>query len=335
MYLATTEALGRRNYQLRRSVEIEPGSYRSETVFDLGPAPQNHFELYEEHIVLFSPALLAAVNPHTRNSETTLEKLLWNFLPEETRRRAKPFHGRGYRPPAPITASERKRLTREVHIFDRRRLYYLYYGAVDQSRLSRLHVKCCRPLLSMCRDEREYYFREMEKVVEPGKYLQYIYAIFNLQKYFYASFAPWFPEALARDEMDGHFLAELCRLNENRNFWQSRQSFAQLHPHLVRYLVMFFDHAPTPRSFLEDFARTFMADHRRFRWPERQAEQTPEEIHDLFDAGYDELKKMSKSQLTRLYRQQALQLHPDQGGDPAKFIALTEVFQRLAKGKKK
>lgn len=335
MYLATTESFGVKSFQLRRSVEHEPGRYRQEEVFDLGADPGDHFELYEEHIVLFSPSLIDAVGPHTANSETALEKLLWQFLPAETRRRAQPFHGRDYRFPGPLTDDERIRLDREVHIFDKRRLYYLHYGAVDQSRLSRLHVKCCRPLLGQCRDEREYYFREMEKVIEPGKYLQYIYAIFNLQKYFHTSFAPWFPEALARDEMADHFVKELCRLNENEHFRQSRKQPSRLLPHLIRYLVMFFDHAPTPRSFLEDFARSFMAGHRRFRWPERKAEQTQEEIFALFGKNYDELKKLPKAQLTRLYRQKALQLHPDHGGDHEKFIALTEIYQSLARNKGK
>ncbi len=333
MYLATTVSLGICNYQLRRSVEHGPGLYGQEIVFDLGPDPRKHFDLYEEHIVLFAPSLLAAVSPHTGNGETTLEKLLWQFLPEETRRRTAVFHARDSRPPKPLSDDERRRIEREIHIFDRRRLYYLHYGAVDQSRLSRLHIKCCRPLIGQCRDEREYTFREMEKVIEPGKYLQYIYAIFNLQKHFYTSFAPWLPEALARDEMGDHFLKELCRLNENLHFWQIRNPPATLHPHLVRYLLMFFDHAPAPRSFLEDFVRTFMAGHRRFRWPEKKTEQTPERIQELFATSYAELKKLSRTQLARLYRKKALQLHPDHGGDQEKFIALTEIYQTLTRSK--
>jgi hypothetical protein len=334
IYLATTETLGRRNYQLRCSVEIEPGRYQPASIFDLGSEPQQHFELYEEHIVIFSAPLLAAVAPHSRNVETTLEKILWQFLPAETKRRVQSFQARDYHRPAPLSDGERRRIDRELHIFDRRRLYYLYYGAVDQSRLSRLHIKCCRPLLGQCRDEREYYFQEMEKVIEPGKYLQYVYAIFNLQKHFYASFAPWFPEALARDEMADHFVDAICRLNANQAFWQKQNTSSSLHPHLRRYLVMFFDFPPTPRSFWADFARSFMADHRHFRWPERKSQQSPEEILELFGISFDELKKMDRIQITKLYRQKALQLHPDQGGDHEKFIALTEIYQEMTRDKR-
>ena len=122
----------------------------------------------------------------------------------------------------PLTDAERDRIACQIHLFDRRRLYYLRYGAVDQSRLSRLHEKTCRPLLDQSRDEREFYFTAEETALQPGHYLQYVYAIFNLQRYFHQSFAPWLPESLAFDEMAEHFEQELCRLNNDSQFWQKR-----------------------------------------------------------------------------------------------------------------
>ncbi len=330
MYLAKEQKSGSLIYQLRHSLKNVKGQFTSSLVYDLGSDPTAHFEVFEEHIIIFNTDLLAAVSPYSDNrEEVLLEKLLWQFLPAETRRRAQPFQRRGDMRPGPLTGEEREAIAREVHLFDRRRLFYLRYGAVDQSRLTKLHEKCCRPLLGQSRDEREHYFAAEETVLEPGKYLQYVYAIFNLQQHFCQSFAPWFPEALAWDEIAEQLVGAACTLNSSSTFWQNEDLPVNLHPHLVRYLIMFFDHAHAPRSFLQDFSRSFMADHRRFRWPDQHPLQTPERILELFGNSLATLQQMSKTELTRTYRRKAMQLHPDLGGDHELFIELTEVFNKL------
>ncbi len=330
MYLAKL----RTGYQLRQSYRTGEHSFDYRVVYELGPDPAKFIEIVEDRIILFDYDLVDAVSAHTdEDCESVLEKLLWEFLPKEIRQRLSHFQARGGRPPGPLTPAEHEAIARQIHILDRQRLYYLRYGAVDQSRLSRLHEKCCRPLLGQSRDEREYYFTAEEQVIEPGHYLQYVYAIFNLQKYFHQSFAPWLPESLARDEMADHFERELCRLNRDRSFWQKEDTPDSLHHHLIRYLIMFFDYAPAQRSFFDDFLRSFMADHRTFRWPERKSSRSPEKIREIFAASNEELKKMSRQQLNRLYRKQAMQLHPDRGGDHDLFIELTEIYNELLRTK--
>lgn len=330
MYLAKVSVGDRTVYQIRQSYRTDEHSFHFRTIYHLGEDPRKFIQPFQDRIVLFHQDLVEAVSSHGEDDgDALLERLLWDFLPKETRQGLERFrYGSNYRL-GPLSGHEKEEINRQVHIFDRRRLYYLRYGAVDQSRLSRLHEKCCRPLLGQSRDEREYYFTAEEKVLETGSYLRYVYAIFNLQKYFYQSFAPWLPESLAFDEMAEHLESELCLLNSDRNFWQADETGGFLHHHLTRYLIMFFDYPPRRRSFLEDFARSFMADHRTFRWPEKKSSRSPGKISEIFATSYDELKKMDREQLSRLYRQKAMQLHPDHGGDHDLFIELTESYQAL------
>ncbi|OGR17753.1 MAG: hypothetical protein A2X81_05465 [Desulfobacterales bacterium GWB2_56_26] len=335
MYLASLKKGQTITYQIRQSYRKEDGdTFGYRLIYDLGPDPRRSFELYNDYIVLFNDELMSAVAAADENEEFTLDQLLWRFLPQETRRRLALFGSRFSLRPSPLSAEERDKIDRQIHLFDRRRLYYLRYGAVDQSRLSRMHEKCCRPLLDTSRDEREFYFTAEEAALSSGHYLQYIYAIFNIQKHFHQSFAPWFPEALPSDEMADHFLSEICILNDDCRFWQGDMSAEGLQAHLRRYLIMFFDYRPAIRSFQAEFAKAFRDGHRRFRWPKRTPNRPPEKVSEIFATPYDQLQKMSREQLTRLYRKKAMDLHPDRGGDHDLFIELTEVYESLQRMKK-
>jgi hypothetical protein len=334
MYLAKLQDGSGTSYQIRESYQTEENSFNYRVIYKLGNNPRRFIDHFEDHVVLFNNDLVEAVSVHTEgDGDAVLEYLLRDFLPTEIKRRLAMFQTRGGYRASPLANREREEIARQIHLFDRRRLYYLRYGAVDQSRLSRLHEKCCRPLLGQSRDEREYYFSAEETALEPGSYLQYVYAIFNLQKYFNQSFAPWLPESLARDEMAEHFEKEICRLNQDRRFWQAEETTDSLHHHLTRYLIMFFDYTPASRSFFADFAKTFMAGHRTFRWPEKKSSRSPEKVSEIFATSNEELKKMTREQLNRLYRQKAMQLHPDLGGDHDLFIELTEIYNELLRTK--
>ncbi len=142
MYLASLNNGPTTTYQLRQSyrkTDEEP-SFGFRIVYDLGRDPRRLFQLYNDYIVLFDDNLLAAVSAAGEiDGEFLLEQLLWRFLPQATRRRLARFGSRSAMRPGPLTEQEREEIAAQVHLFDRRRLYYLRYGAVDQSRLSRLH----------------------------------------------------------------------------------------------------------------------------------------------------------------------------------------------------
>ncbi len=336
MYLASIRHGESTFYQIRRSCRHpHSDSYYPQLVFDLGPHPKKYFELFNQEIPLFDTTLLEAIEEHCPDSsEIILEKLLWDFLPGQTRDILSRFSRKTYNRPRPLNESEREEIARTVHIFDRRRLYYLYYGAIDQTRLYRMHEKLCRPLLHKSRDEREFYFRNLERQISPGEYHNYLYAAFNLQRYFDVSYAAFLPEALSFDEISELMAEAICQLNEDTAFWLGEELHDLLHQHLQRYLFMFFDFSPQQRLIENEFVRNFINSHRKFRWPERQPDVTDEKVISLFSLPYAQLKKMEKQELTRLYRQKAMQLHPDQGGDQELFVQLTEIYRLLMAGKK-
>ena len=334
MYLATLKRNERSSYQIRRSIEKSEKIHIHEVLFDLGYTPSDFFTIFDDHIVIFDEDLLKTIASTTkRNPEPILEELLFDFFPSMVQQQLLTFKGRTASYKGRLTPEEIKAINKQIHIFDRRRLYYLRYGAVDQSRLTKLHEKCCRPLLGQSRDEREFFFMAEEKALEPGCYFQYIFAIFNLKNDFLQSFAPWLPEALAREEVADSFTSAICRLQKDVSFWKGEETEAFLHPHFFRYICMFFDYIPHSPSFQRDFARTFMGQHRTFRWPEPKNQVSPEAIIKLFGISQAALKRMSKTELNRLYRKKALELHPDQGGDAEQFIVLTQIYTTILQQK--
>lgn len=335
MYLAKERCGSRLRYSIRQSQEIEQDYHGFREVFDLGCSPSRFFTIMEEHIVIFNEELLGTLREYgARKPESLLEKLLFVFFPKNVQQRLRTFKDRSATYRGSLTEHEREQIAHQVHLFDRRRLYYLRYGAVDQSRLSKLHEKCCRPLIGQSRDEREHFFEMEERVLEPGSFFQYIYAIFNLNKYFHESFAPWLPEALARVEVEEQFIKALCALQRDKTFWQAEATDSFLHTHLHRYVWMFFDFTPHKRSFQHDFIRNFMGSRRNFKWPKKTPQASPETIEKIFELSEQQLVSMSRQELTRLYRKKAMQLHPDTGGDAEMFISLTEIYTSLMQRKK-
>lgn len=335
MYLASIRHGESTFYQIRRScLQPDSNSFYSELVFDLGQHPEKYIELFNNEIPLFDTHLQETIGKYSSdNSEIILEELLWDFLPRQTRDSLSRFARKQYNRPRPLSEAEREQITQTVHTFDRRRLYYLYYGAIDQTRLYRMHEKLCRPLLYKSRDEREFYFRKLERQISPGEYHNYLYAAFNLQRHFDVSYAAFLPEALSFDEVSELMAEAICQLNEDTSFWHGEELHELLPQHLQRYLFMFFDFSPQKRQIENEFVRNFINSHRKFRWPERKPNVSDEKVISLFSEPYAQLQKMERQELTRLYRQRAMQLHPDQGGNPELFVQLTEIYKMLIAGK--
>ena len=335
MYLAHPRHTETATYQIRQSYrDIDSDHFRYRLVYDLGHNPGEHLEMVGDRAVLFASSLEEAVGRYARQDPSTiLEELLWSFLPHAVRDHIARFdRGRRY-VPGPLTDEEQQAIDTQFHIFDRRRLYFLYYRAIDMSRLFTLRPRAYRPLLNQCRDEREYMFTLREQALEPGEYFHYLYAIFNLQHYFPVSFATFLPEALPWEEVADRFVEALCSLSASSEFLDGEPCPSSLHHHLVRYLIMFFDHHPAGRSFEADFVRRFMNQHRTFRWPERQPAASEERISEIFGRPLAALKTMSRKELTRLYRKLAMKLHPDQGGDHERFVELTEIYSTLMRSR--
>lgn len=331
MYLATLSRGGSKRYEIRQSLPGADCRYRNyQTIFDLGADPGRHIEKLADDICFFSSELEDRVGENTGDDPTAiLEELLWDFLPDEEKHRLGIFRHRGRTRVSPLSKEDRRAIEASVHLFDRRRLYYLRYGAVDQSRIFRLNPKLYRPLLKKSRDEREFYIMDMEKALHYNELRTYVFAIFDLQRHFTQSFSATMPEALNQIDIADYFVEDLCRLNTDEQFFPDPSNCDSLQDHLVRYLIMFFDHGYGRRSLFDDFVREFMGRHRAFSWPQKRPSVSRDQAVKIFKMEWKKLQNLDRDQLNRLYRRRAKKLHPDSGGNHDEFIELNAAYASL------
>ena len=304
-------------------------------MFDLGGDPGRYIERLSDDICYFSAELEERLQQETsEDASLILEELLWDFLPAEEQTRLSIFRHRGKARVSALSERERSAIEKDIHLFDRRRLYYLRYGGVDQSRIFRLNPKLYRPLLNKCRDEREFYLLDLEKALQHNELRTYVFAIFDLQRHFTESFSATMPEALNQIEIADFFIEEICSLNDDISFWRTGTGGTSLHDHLIRYMIMFFDHGYGRRSLFDDFVREFMGRHRAFSWPDKKPAVSTGQAEKIFQMKWQKLQKMSRRELICLYRQRAKELHPDSGGNHEEFIQLNGAYASLLARKK-
>lgn len=336
MYLATLTRGQTKHYEIRQSLPGDDHRYLEyQIVFDLGGDPGRYIERLSDDICYFSAELEDRLQQETsEDASLILEELLWDFLPAEEQTRLSIFRHRGKARVSALSEGERSAIEKDIHLFDRRRLYYLRYGAVDQSRIFRLNPKLYRPLLNKCRDEREFYLLDLEKALQHNELRTYVFAIFDLQRHFTESFSATMPEALNQIDIADFFIEEICSLNDDKSFWRTGTGGTSLHDHLIRYMIMFFDHGYGRRSLFDDFVREFMGRHRAFSWPEKKPAVSTGQAEKIFQRKWQKLQKMSRRELTRLYRERAKELHPDSGGNHEQFIELNGAYASLMARKK-
>jgi hypothetical protein len=142
------------------------------------------------------------------------------------------------------------------------------------------------------------------------------------------------PQGLNQEAVDNYFVQELCRLNRDEVFWAGMPRRDHLQDYLVRYLLMYFDLDYGNSHFLENLINQFRNAHRRHRWP-KPKRMPLNEAGQVFGLGNEELHRLSRRQVTRLFRRRALKCHPDQGGRPTEFIRLSEAYKAIMQTKKK
>jgi hypothetical protein len=336
MYLARVNIRGLLYYIVRESVSDPNGEYFiSRDLFDLGEDPTEFIQYLGRNSFIIDPEVEEIVEQkRTLPGGPDLEELFGPFLPLEVRRQAE-FFSHKYRnfSPTKLSPADITYINRRTHIFDKKRLYYLRFGALNQTQLLKAPSKLFLPLLYKSRDELEQYFLEQEKVLEPTEFRQYVYVIFDLQRFFSETAAQDRPDALDQGRLDELFEPEFCHLISDHLFTAGLSEQA-LRGYLSRYVIMFFDYGFAVGSFEDDYVRQFMGKRRSFSYPKREVEVDDQEAQELFGASKVELEKMSKSRLTRLYRQVAHDHHPDKGGEHDNFVRLTELYKQLRKNKK-
>jgi hypothetical protein len=321
MYMARVHHNRSIRYLLRESY-AKKGVLFSRDIFDLGDDPTDYIVYPGGSAFYFSEdledALMAA---GYRSPFDELDDLFWPFLKPEIRRVLGHFHHRRR------DAATPKPSTRAVHTFDKRRFYYLKCGRTDVTAIGNVPEKFFNRLHHQSRDEMEQHFIQWELILKPHERRQYVYACFNLQRHFTSPMATRFPSAMDPEEMDAHFIDDLCRLHGDTAFWEGFSLDDELHPYLARYAVMYFDNPFPRRDFMRDYVREFIDSRRYFRFPEHTPQMAKQEISSRLGVSETELQSMSKKALTRHFRQIALSAHPDHGGSHEKFIKIAEAYQ--------
>ena len=333
MYLAEHTISGIRKYVIRESrYDPDTNCWQSRDLCDLGRSPWNYIQypggnaFYIDESVCDELVSLGVEHDHCE-----LEELFWRFIRKDIRQKIEPFYCRGRR--STKARKKKSRAEDQVQVFDKRRLYYLRCGIVDQRRIGKMPLRHFTPLLNKSRDEIEQHLIQLEKNLHPREYKHYVYVIFDLQRYFRASSARTIPQALDQDELDKFFVKDLCRLHKDDFFWAGFLRHEQLHEYLVRYAVMFFDYEFDGGSAWDEYLQNFINSRRFHRPPAPQVKIAITEIVEIFGMPEEELKAMNKSDLTKLFRLKAHELHPDKGGEHDDFVRLAEAYKQLLRGK--
>jgi hypothetical protein len=335
LYLASKRINGQIRYFIRESFR-QAGYFLSRDLFDLGPDPTRYIVYPGGNAFYIDEVIedrLADLGSDVIPDE--MEDIFWRFIRPEIRRVLEPFRRRQDR----HRANRRKtkpadKIEAPPHIFDKRRLHFLKFGLTDQRHIERMPQKLFRPLLNKSRDEIEQGLMDMEAALAPREYKTYTYVIFNLQQFFYESYAKNHPEMLGQEKIDAHFIEQICRLNSDHQFWAGMKTGDRLQDYLVRYVLMYFDHEYAPSSYMEDYLRQFINSRRDYRPAFKSAALTLKNASAVFGETGEALNKMSRREIVRLYRRKAHKLHPDKGGDHRQFVGLTEAYHELMKMKR-
>jgi len=328
MYLARTEA-GLRQYRYVLRESYRSGDvYRSRDLADLGRDPSRFIVYSDETSFLVDEEFLHRLREQgVRVLDRELEDLLFQFVDPYIQNRLRPFRNRSkYSRWEPTDNQLRGRAMAETHAMDRRRLHFLRLGRTSADTVAKTPA-LYTVLLDKSRDEIEQLIMQREQVLPAREYQQYLFAVFDLQRHFRESYARSMPEALNREYLDTLFIDAICRLAVDQDFWQGFPRGDGLPSYLIRYLIMYFDMAPDTPIFRAGFTRP--RPRRSFQSATVSSAMSRQQAMAVFGISSTQLAGLRKSDLTRLYRQKALELHPDKGGDTEQFIRLTTAYDEL------
>lgn len=334
MYLARRRHRGRWRYSIRESVRVpESDALTCRELFDLGENPGRYVVYPGSNAFYIDGIIEDNIAKHGVSvSYEELEDLMWSFIDPELRYKAEAFRGRSSVLKQLKGKASDEELQR-VHLFDKRRLYYLRCGHKDQSNLCRITNRLYKQLTGKSRDELEQFFLNLEEDLRQQELKVYVHVIFDLQKHFPNwMFAKTRPETLNPEKLGAAFEKEFHSLQEDQLFRAGFSRDAIFREYLMRYADMFHDHEFGHYSYDEEFIRTFINSRRQHSPPRRAQKVEPEDAENLFKVPFPELKQLKKQQLTRLYRARAKEIHPDIGGEHDEFIKLTEMYETLLAG---
>ncbi len=310
------------------------GVLKSRDLVDLGPDPSAYIEYPGGSGFFFNPAIeekLRELGVHFR--EEDLEHAFKDFLRPDIREVIERFQ-RGAKPRTkpPCELEELAQSQRTIHIFDARRLYYLRFGRIDSGELGMKHWKFLNVFLCRSRDEIESMIEHMERQLPPREFASYVYASLGLPLFF-SQYLRDYPSALDREKLDDLVISQLCSLDADEDFFLGveRSNGEGLHHYLTKYAWLYFDYDFQTETLFEGYGagRTFGG-----QAPPARPTVSVKEAYALFGLSAEQFSKMSKRELTRLFRRKAKRSHPDKGGEHEDFLKLSEAYEQLLSMKK-
>lgn len=301
---------------------------------DLGTDPCVHIEYPGGNSFCFSAEVddvLCAKGVDYSSEE--LEEVFFPFLDPRIRRVVRSFTHAPGRSGCPHASPKNDlwKYEKELHPFDKRRLHYLRCGRIDIGELEGRSWKFLKVLLGKCRDEIECVIEEMEGQLRPQELGSYVYAAFNLQSHFPGHVLKNMPAGLDPERVDECLLEEICRLNGDPRYFAGMNGHdgESLHPFLVKYVVLHFDHGYERRTLWDEYMKEF---ERRRRFAPRGpvgARMELKEAFVIFGITAEEFQAMGRREVVRRYRRHAGKSHPDHGGNHEDFLKLTEAYELL------
>lgn len=326
MYMAYEKKKGFPRFFLRESVRLG-NEWTFRNLYDLGPDPAVHILYPGGNAFYFDESMEEALSASGAVYDSDdLEEIFLPWIRSDVRNRIQDFMKRSIRSThKKLTEAQKEEILKTVPEFDKRRAHYLKFGTMDQGPVENMPAVLFTRHIHKSRDEIEQWFFRQESRLSLRELKSYVYTVFNLHRFFQGMLAKKMPHVLDQDKVDEYFLSEVCRMNSDV---YHRDKI--LDDHLIRYLIMFFDHAYAETTLLDDMAHAFMNRHRKFR-PRPVKSITVEKACTLFNIKPDELKTLTKKQLARRYRKLARKVHPDTGGTHEKFVELSEAYDILLK----
>ncbi len=329
MYLSRNYTGGQTHYSIRETYR-DGDDLKSRHLFNLGTNPSQYIIYPGGNGYYFNDLVETALKKKGLNpTQDDLDPIFFEFLDPEIQRVIRGFERTTTKRPSPRHDHDKNH-----HLFDMRRVHFLKFGTMNQKRLQQMPAKFYRMLEGKSRDELEQYFILAERILRPRELIRYLTTIFNLQACITQGYTNPYAHKQVQSEMDIFFQERVCELYEDQGFWCGMPSNSGIEEYLRRYVILYFDHAGNWTHTAPNYLHDFINRHRTYQ-PPKKVRLNIREASRLFETPWEKLKQMDIKSFTRLYRQQALKLHPDQGGSQEVFIQLTRHYQKLLKKKRR
>lgn len=324
MYLAKTRILNQPHYYIRHSYRTDD-CYHSRDLYDLGTDPRRFIIYPGGRSYYYDPEIIDALTAEGLEvDQTALDPIFYDFLRPDIQRIIQGFdrsyQGRVVKAKASVDPS-----ADPVHLFDKRRFYFLRFGARLRQHIHRQPEKIFAGLQRKSRDEIEQYFLKIEEqLLKVHEIPLYVTTIFDLKRIL--------PDPTgnpsAQSQLDRHFMTNFCQLDNDEHFWAGMPKENHLHEYFIKYAIMYFDFNAPPLNPWHHTMEDFINRHRTYS-PPLKVRVHMKEAETLFGLSWKELKRMNRTTLVRKYRRLALKHHPDQGGDPEQFKRLSTYYKML------